>query len=124
MGQVGPGQLRSSSVELTFDDDELASLCSSSRRLSQRWGPELGAAVGRQLVLVQAVPDVVALHTLPNFQPVVGTQEWLATVRGRLRLNFSLHDAKRLRFHPAVAGIGGSSMFVVCGIEELSVIPE
>jgi hypothetical protein len=106
-------------VELRFADGELASLCSSLQRLRQRWGPDLGPALARQLVVLQAVPDVVALGTLPNFRPVAGTQDWLATVRGRLRLSLRLHHPDQPGSRPAIMGIGGSSMLIVRRIEEL-----
>lgn len=105
-------------MELRFADGELASLCNSAQRLRQRWGPELGPALARQLVLLQAVPDVAALHTLPNFR-AAGPQEWLATVRRRLQLNLRLQQPNQPESRPAIIGIGGSSMLIVRKIEEL-----
>jgi hypothetical protein len=107
-------------VELRFADGELASVCRSADRLRQRWGPELGPALARQLLLLQAVPDVVALSTLPNFRPVAGTtHEWLATVRRRLRVSLKVREASRQGLGPVARGIGGSPMLIVRRIEEL-----
>jgi hypothetical protein len=105
-------------VELRFADGGLASLCNSAQRLRQRWGPELGPALARQLILLQAVPDAAALHTLPNFR-AVGPRDWLATVRGRLELNLRLQQSNQTESRPAIIGIGGSSMLIVRKIEEL-----
>jgi hypothetical protein len=117
---MGVGHLSSPPVELRFADGELASLCRSAERLRQRWGPELAPALARQLLLLQAVPDVAALSTLPNFRPVAGTtHDWLATVHKRLRISLRLQEVSLQGSSPAVRGIGGSAMLIVRRIEEL-----
>lgn len=52
-------------MDVTFTSAALAALCNSERRLTQRWGTEIGRAVARRL-LELAAADAATLDRLPG----------------------------------------------------------
>jgi hypothetical protein len=66
-------------MDMTFSSAALAALCNSERRLTQRWGPEIGRAVARRL-LDLAATDAAALDRLPGARIITnGTGETTVT---------------------------------------------
>jgi hypothetical protein len=66
-------------MDVTFSSAALAVLCNSERRLTQRWGPEIGRAVARRL-LDLAATDAAALDRLPGARIITnGTGETTVT---------------------------------------------
>jgi plasmid maintenance system killer protein len=53
-------------MEIWFGDDETAELCSRTAKLTARWGPAGGKAVGRRLIQIEAAPTIEALCALPG----------------------------------------------------------
>jgi hypothetical protein len=52
-------------MDVAFSSAPLAALCSSGRRLSERWGPSLGRTIARRL-LDLAAADAATLDRLPG----------------------------------------------------------
>lgn len=52
-------------MNVTFNDAALAALCSSERRLTQRWGSEVGRTVARRLLDLAAV-NAATIDRLPG----------------------------------------------------------
>ncbi|PZS37529.1 MAG: hypothetical protein DLM62_18695 [Pseudonocardiales bacterium] len=66
-------------MDLTFSSAALAAVCNSERRLTQRWGLEVGRAVARRL-LDLAATDAAALDRLPGARVSInGTGETAVT---------------------------------------------
>jgi hypothetical protein len=52
-------------MDVGFDSAGLAALCSSERRLADRWGPVMGRAVGRRLLDLSAATPAM-LERIPS----------------------------------------------------------
>lgn len=71
-------------MELQFADSEVAAVCCSLQRLSERWGLTGGRKVARRLQQMKAAPDLAALQTLPGLCRPDGpdSETWLIDVDG------------------------------------------
>ena len=78
-------------MEIWFGDDETAELCSRTARLTARWGPAGGMAVGRRLLQIEAAPTVEALCVLPGkCRPDEADGTWLIDVEEVAVIRFQL----------------------------------
>src|SRR5262245_48127947 len=78
-------------MDILFDDDETADLCSHAARLTARWGTKDGRAVGRKLVQIEAATTVEALRALPGgLRRDAANGTWMINVNGVAIIRFEL----------------------------------
>jgi hypothetical protein len=65
------GKWKCPEMEISFTSVDLAALCSSARRLAERWGEEAGGTVGRRLLDLLAA-DADVLHLLTGVRVSIG----------------------------------------------------
>lgn len=77
-------------MDIWFGDDGTAELCSRAEKLTARWGPTGGRAVGRKLLQIEAAPTVEALQALPGLRrdPTNGT--WMISIDSVAIIKFEL----------------------------------
>ena len=77
-------------MDICFGDDETAELCSRAEKLTARWGPTGGRAVGRKLLQIEAAPTVEALQALPGVRRDPVNDTWMISIDSVAIIKFEL----------------------------------